>query len=81
MALIVSALAGAGVYCLASSLIEGIAINARITTGISVHITSSSVLWLLRDGVGLAPRRNLTIANSSKARTKMLIRTQSVRSQ
>ncbi len=54
MALIVSALAGAGLNCLASKLIEGTAIATRISTGINVQTTSMVVLWLVFDGTGLA---------------------------
>ena len=46
-----------GEYWWASSRIEGTAITTRISTGTKVQSTSSVVLWVVRDGVGLAPLR------------------------
>ena len=46
------------------------AMTTRITTGIKVHATSSSVLWVVRDGVGLALALNLTMMISNSASTK-----------
>ena len=43
--------------------------TTRITTGISVQATSSSVLWVVREGVGLARALNRTMMISSRART------------
>ncbi len=39
---------------------DGIAITTRIRTGITVHATSISVLWVVLEGVGLALALNLT---------------------
>src|SRR4051794_24331159 len=49
------------------------AIATRISTGTSVQTTSRKVLWVVRDGTGLAPRRNLTITISRRRRTKAVI--------
>ena len=40
--------------CRNSSWNDGTAIGTRMTTGTTVQITSISVLWVVRDGVGLA---------------------------
>ena len=50
-----------GEYWLASSWIDGIAIATRISTGTRVQITSSVVLWVLREGVDFALRRGFEI--------------------
>ena len=47
--------------------------NSRMTTGTIVHITSSSVLWVVRDGVGLARALKRTMMITSRARTKIVI--------
>ena len=65
--------AGGGLYCLLIRRIEGIAIATRISTGTTVQMTSITVLWLVREGIGLAPRRNLTIVSPSRISTKTLI--------
>ena len=43
-----------GVYWAVRSWKEGIARNSRMTTGPTVQMTSISVLWLVREGFGLA---------------------------
>src|ERR1700742_4114890 len=52
---------------------DGIAITTRITTGITVQATSIRVLWVVRDGVGLAFALNFTMQMTSRARTKAVI--------
>ena len=54
---------------------DGIAITTRMTTGITVQATSSSVLCVVRDGVGLAFALNFTITMTSNASTKTVIAT------
>ena len=66
IALIVTALSGAGLNCLASSEIDGQAITARISTGTTVQMISISVLWLVFEGIGLRARRKRTIAYASR---------------
>ncbi len=46
------------------------AIATRISTGTTVHTTSSGVLWVVFDGVGLARALNRTITITSRMRTK-----------
>ena len=46
-----------GEYWCASSRIDGTAMITRISTGTKVQTTSSTVLWVVRDGTGLAARR------------------------
>ena len=43
--------------------------TTRIMTGIRVQATSSRVLWVVRDGTGLAPALNLTTTATSSAST------------
>ena len=64
-----------GVYCAVSSWKDGTAKNRRISTGPTVQMTSISVLWLVRDGFGLALCLNRKITNTSKPRTSMTIGT------
>src|ERR1044071_6784135 len=52
---------------------DGIAITTRMTTGITVQATSSSVLCVVLDGVGLALALNFTMMMSSSASTKTVI--------
>src|SRR5689334_25025318 len=52
---------------------EGIAITTRINTGTTVQTTSISVLWVVRDGVGLARALNLTITMIRRASTRVVI--------
>ena len=56
---------------------DGIAITTRMTTGITVHRTSISVLWVVRLGVGLARALNFTITTTRSASTKTVIRVMS----
>ena len=53
-----------------SSLNEGTAITTRITTGTTVQSTSSRVLCVVRDGIGLARALKRTITISSRTSTK-----------
>src|SRR6478672_502683 len=57
------------------SLNDGTAIATRMITGTNVHITSSRVLWVVRDGVGLARELKRTITISKSASTKIVIAT------
>src|SRR5690349_23218524 len=59
---------------------DGIAIDSRISTGISVQATSSSVLWVVRDGTGLARALNLTITATSNASTNRVMTVMMIRS-
>src|SRR6266850_1504832 len=52
---------------------EGTAITTRMTTGITVQATSIRVLWVVRDGVGLARALNFTITMTSRASTNIVI--------
>src|SRR5215213_5545327 len=52
---------------------DGTAITTRIITGSTVQATSSSVLCVVRDGVGLAAALNFTITISSSASTKIVM--------
>ena len=52
---------------------DGTAITTRMTTGMTVQATSSSVLWVVRDGVGLARALNFTITMSSSTSTKTVM--------
>src|ERR1043166_1059619 len=52
---------------------DGIAITTRMTTGITVQATSSSVLCVVFDGVGLAVALNLTMMMSSSASTNTVM--------
>src|SRR6476660_6746837 len=64
------------------SLNDGTAIATRMITGTSVHITSSKVLWVVRDGVGLARelKRTTTITNSASTKIVIAIISQSRKS-
>src|SRR5215212_5304338 len=61
--------AGGMLSCVNRIRNDGTAITTRMTTGITVQATSSSVLCVVRDGVGLALALNLTITTNSSART------------
>ncbi len=52
---------------------DGTAITTRMMTGITVQATSSSVLCVVFDGVGLAFALNFTMMMSSSASTKSVI--------
>src|ERR1041384_4042387 len=52
---------------------EGIAITTRMITGMTVQATSIRVLWVVRDGVGLAFALNLTMQTTSKMSTNAVI--------
>ena len=52
-----------------SSRNDGTAMPTRIRTGISVQATSIVVLWVVRDGTGLARALNLTTTMTSSAST------------
>src|SRR5215467_11775333 len=52
---------------------DGRAMMTRMTTGITVHNTSTNVLWVVRDGVGLALALNFTITVTSNARTNTVM--------
>src|SRR6478752_5716676 len=52
---------------------DGTEMPTRISTGISVQATSISVLWVVRDGTGLAFALNLTTTITSSASTKSVI--------
>src|SRR5215475_11703421 len=52
---------------------DGIAITTRITTGITVQQTSSSVLCVVRDGVGLVRALNRMITVMSRPSTNTVI--------
>ena len=52
---------------------DGTAIATRMITGTSVHITSSSVLCVVRDGVGLARELKRTTTITSSASTNSVI--------
>src|SRR5262249_44841090 len=52
---------------------DGIAIATRIITGTMVHITSSSVLCVVRDGVGLLRTLKRRMMIRSRIRTKAVI--------
>ena len=56
------------VVCRNKSLNDGTAIAVRITTGISVQATSSSVLCVVLVGTGLAfaLKRKITISSSTR---------------
>ena len=43
--------------------------TTRISTGTTVHTTSSSRLWVVFDGVGFFDSRNFTTVMTSRART------------
>ena len=51
---------------------DGIAITTRMTTGTTVQMISISVLWVVRDGVGLARalKRTMTITSSASTKAK-----------
>src|ERR1700752_242233 len=52
---------------------DGIAIPARVSTGITVQATSIIVLWVVRDGVGLAFALNFTMQMRSRTSTNAVI--------
>jgi hypothetical protein len=55
------------------------AITARMITGITVQRISISVLWVVRDGVGLARalKRTMMIRRSARTKTEITPVTQS----
>ena len=61
------------VCCRNRSWNDGTAITTRIMTGISVHATSMRVLWVVRDGVGLARALKRTITISRRMSTNTAI--------
>jgi hypothetical protein len=71
----VSASAGGLRYWRASRVMEGIAIATRISTGMPVHSTSISVLWLVFDGTVLRRRLKRVITHSSRPSTSRQIAT------
>ena len=64
-----------------SSRNDGTAITTRITTGMTVQTTSSSVLCVVRDGVGLARalNRTMTMTSSTSTNAAMAVMIQSSR--
>src|ERR1044072_1548812 len=64
---------GGVLSCTNRILKDGIAIAARMSTGMIVQATSISVLWVVRDGVGLAFALNFTMQMSSSTSTKAVI--------
>src|SRR3954468_25091938 len=52
---------------------DGTEIPTRISTGTSVHATSISVLWVVRDGTGLALALNFTTTVTSSASTNSVM--------
>src|SRR5205823_13697277 len=52
---------------------EGTAMPTRINTGISVQATSISVLWVVREGTGLAFALNFTTTATSSASTNSVM--------
>ncbi len=52
---------------------EGTAITSKITIGMIVHSTSTSVLCVVRDGVGLARALKRTMTMIKSASTKPVI--------
>ena len=59
--------------CFVSSRNEGIAITTRISTGTIVHATSSSALWVVFDGTGVAFSLKRNTQMPSSTITKRLI--------
>ena len=70
------------VCCRNNSLNDGTAIDTRMITGTSVQATSSSVLWVVRDGVGLARalKRTNTMTSSTSTNRVMAVMSQSRKS-
>src|SRR3982074_3210349 len=56
-----------------SSLNDGIAMQKRITTGISVQATSIRVLWVVLEGTGLDLALNFTTTMTSSASTNRVM--------
>ena len=52
---------------------DGTAMPTRISTGTSVQATSISVLWVVRDGTGLAFELNFTTTTTSSASTNSVM--------
>ena len=75
VALMVSAGSSVGVYCAVSNWKDGTEMNRSTITGPTVQITSIRVLWLVRDGVGLAPARYLTMHQARSTMTSRVIGT------
>ena len=61
---------------------DGTAIATRMMTGTSVQATSSSVLCVVRDGVGLARalKRTITITSSTSTKSVIAVMSQSRKS-
>ena len=59
--------------CFVSRRNEGIAITTRISTGTIVQATSSSALWVVFDGTGLARSLKRNTQMPSSTITKRLI--------
>ncbi len=62
-----------------SSRNDGTAIAARMTTGMMVQAISIGVLWVVRDGVGLARalKRTMMIPSSASTNSEIAAMTQS----
>ena len=56
-----------------SSRNDGTAMPTRISTGISVQATSIRVLWVVREGTGLARALNLITTVTSSASTNSVM--------
>src|SRR6188508_2719786 len=52
---------------------DGIAITTRMRTGMTVQATSIIVLWVVREGVGLAFALNFTMHVTSRTRTNTVM--------
>src|SRR5215212_11070559 len=59
--------------CSNSSRNDGTAMPTRISTGISVHATSTSVLWVVREGTGFALALNFTTTMTSSDSTNSVM--------
>src|SRR4030088_831570 len=60
---------------------DGTAMATRISTGISVQATSIRVLWVVREGIGLARELNFTTIMISNARTNSVMMVMMITSQ
>ena len=60
-------------FWLYKSLKDGIAITTKITTGINVHATSRSELWVVVEGFLLFLALNLTHTYAKSKNTKIVI--------
>src|SRR4051794_36688167 len=59
--------------CWISRRNDGTAMPTRISTGMMVQATSIRVLWVVRDGIGLALALNLTMTMINSARTNSVM--------